>query len=57
LPALAAEAMPVLDLAPTWTASVLLVTAGEGRRRWWWVAAAALAVALAAWAILRLHHA
>ena len=26
LPTLAAEAMPVLDLAPTWTATVLLVT-------------------------------
>ena len=33
LPALAAEAVPVLDLAPTWTASVLLIT-GATKRRW-----------------------
>lgn len=56
LPTLAVEAIPGLDLAPTWTAAVLLVTATEGKRRWWWVAAAVLALAFAAWAILRLQH-
>ena len=49
LPALAAEAVPALDLAPTWTASVLLVTGFSGRR-WWivaaWIVAAAAAVLL-----------
>ena len=35
LPALAAEAVPALDLAPTWTASVLLVTRGTSGLRWW----------------------
>jgi hypothetical protein len=38
LPALAAESVPALDLAPTWTASVLLIT-GVGKRRWWIMAA------------------
>ena len=49
LPALAAEAVPALDLAPTWTASVLLVT-GVPSRKWWivggWIAAAIAAVVL-----------
>jgi hypothetical protein len=48
LPALAAEAVPALDLAPTWTAAVLLITGTSGRR--WWVVvgwiAAAIVVAL-----------
>ncbi len=45
LPALAAEAVPALDLAPTWTASVLLITGG-GKRRWW-IAAVALLLLVA----------
>ena len=49
LPALAAEAVPALDLAPTWTASVLLVTGVSGRR--WWIAGAWAAVAVAAVAV------
>jgi hypothetical protein len=44
LPALAAEAVPVLDLAPTWTASVLLITASP--KRWWLLPAALLAAAI-----------
>lgn len=55
LPATAAELVPALDLAPTWTASVLFIT--STRARWWigalW-AAAALAVVLVA---LKLRHA
>jgi hypothetical protein len=51
LPALAAEAMPALDLAPTWTASVLLVT-GFPAKKWLivaaWVAVAAV-IALLIW--------
>lgn len=39
LPALAAESVPALDLAPTWTASVLLVTGVSPRLRWWLLAA------------------
>jgi hypothetical protein len=44
LPAAAAEVVPVLDLAPTWTASVLLITASPRR---WWIALAWLAAAIA----------
>ena len=56
LPALAAEAVPALDLAPTWTASVLLIT-GFSTRRWLIVAgwmAVAIVVALLVW---HFHHA
>ena len=52
LPALAAEAIPALDLAPTWTAAVLLVT-GSRRRLWWIVAALTLAAAAVLWWLLR----
>lgn len=38
LPTLAAEGVPALDLAPTWTATVWLLT-GTSSRRWWIVAA------------------
>src|SRR5207244_11852246 len=48
LPALAAAAVPALDLAPTWTAAVLLVT-GSKRRIWWAVAVLTGAAALAVW--------
>lgn len=52
LPALAAEAIPALDLAPTWTASVLLITGVPGRR-WWvigaWIAIAAIVVGAVFW--------
>src|SRR5436853_1877806 len=48
LPALAAEAVPALDLAPTWTAAVLLVT-GSKRRIWWAVAGLTVLAAVAAW--------
>ena len=48
LPTLAAEAVPALDLAPTWTAAVLFVT-GSKRRLWWWVAGLTLLAALAVW--------
>jgi hypothetical protein len=55
LPTLLAEAVPALDLAPTWTASVLLIT-GFGKRRWWIVAAwLGLAIAAAA-VVLRLRR-
>ncbi|HET9753831.1 MAG TPA: hypothetical protein VFP52_12750 [Myxococcales bacterium] len=43
LPAFAAELAPALDLAPTWTASVLLITSSKAR---WWVAAAWAAAAI-----------
>jgi hypothetical protein len=52
LPTLAAEAVPALDLAPTWTAAVLLVT-GSRRRLWWVVAALTLLAAVAVWWLLR----
>jgi hypothetical protein len=50
LPAAAAELVPGLDLAPTWTASMLLAT-GSGGKRWLWIALALLGavVALALW--------
>ena len=55
LPATAAELVPALDLAPTWTASVLFITSSKAR---WWIAAlwaaAAIAVVLIA---LKLRHA
>jgi len=55
LPAAAAELVPALDLAPTWTASVLFITSSKARR---WIAlvwaAAAIAVVLIA---LKLRHA
>jgi len=54
LPTLAAEAMPVLDLAPTWTAAVLLVT-GSQRRTWWLVAGLSVLAAVALWWFLRSH--
>ena len=56
LPALVAEALPALDLAPTWTASVLLITGIDKRRRWVviaaWIAAAAVIALLIFWT----HH-
>jgi hypothetical protein len=51
LPTLAAEALPALDLAPTWTAAVLLVT-GSKRRLWWVVAGLTVLAALALWWLL-----
>ena len=54
LPTLAAEAMPALDLAPTWTAAVLLVT-GAQRRIWWLVAGLTVLAAVAVWWFLRWH--
>lgn len=54
LPTLAAEAMPALDLAPTWTAAVLLVT-GSQRRIWWILAGFTVVGALAIWWFLRSH--
>jgi hypothetical protein len=55
LPTLAAEVVPVLDLAPTWTASVLLITGAE-TRRWWILAAWIAAAAVVAMLIFRTHH-
>jgi hypothetical protein len=48
LPTLAAEAVPALDLAPTWTAAVLLVTGGR-RLIWWALAGLTVLAALAVW--------
>lgn len=52
LPTLAAEAVPALDLAPNWTAAVLLITGGT-RRRWWiiagWILAAAAVALIVYW--------
>jgi hypothetical protein len=53
LPTLAAEAVPALDLAPTWTASVWLLT-GTSSRRWWIVAAWVLAATAILVAVFRL---
>ena len=52
LPALAAEAIPALHLAPTWTAAVLLVT-GSRRRLWWGVAALTVLAGVSLWWFLR----
>jgi hypothetical protein len=55
LPALAAEVVPALDLAPTWTASVLLITSRKAR---WWVGAAwAVAAIVIVLLALRMRHA
>ena len=54
LPALAAEAIPALDLAPTWTAAVVLVSGGQ-RRIWWLVAGLTVFAAIALWWFLRRH--
>ena len=51
LPAAAAELVPVLDLAPSWTASVLVITASP--KRWWWIPVALLAAAIAVVLVLR----
>jgi len=52
LPALAAEVVPGLDLAPTWTAAVLLITGGP-TRRWWiigaWMIATATGILILLW--------
>jgi len=40
--------VPALDLAPTWTAAVLLVT-GSKRRIWWVVAGLTVLAAVAVW--------
>jgi hypothetical protein len=53
VPAAMSELVPGLDLAPTWTASVLFVIA-PARSRWWIAGAAIALLALAAYAILRL---
>ncbi len=45
LPALVAELVPGLDLAPTWTAAVMMITGGK---RTVWVAVAVLALLVAA---------
>jgi LPXTG-motif cell wall-anchored protein len=52
LPTLAAEAMPALDLAPTWTAAVLIVT-GSRRKLWWLVAGLTVLAGVALWWFLR----
>jgi LPXTG-motif cell wall-anchored protein len=52
LPTLLAEAMPALDLAPTWTAAVLIVT-GSQRRLWWVVAGLTVLAGIALWWFLR----
>ncbi|HMC33418.1 MAG TPA: LPXTG cell wall anchor domain-containing protein [Myxococcales bacterium] len=44
--------MPALDLAPTWTAAVLLVT-GSKRRIWWAVAGLTVLAAIAVWWFLQ----
>jgi hypothetical protein len=55
LPAIAAEMVPALDLAPTWTASVLFIVA-PGRAKLWVGLAALALVGLAAYAAWRLTH-
>jgi len=55
LPTLVVEGLPGVDLAPTWTATVLVIT-GAGARRWWiiaaWIAVAAVVALLIFWT----HH-
>ena len=53
VPAAVSELVPGLDLAPTWSASVLFVIA-PGKTRWWIGGAAFALLALAAYAIF--HH-
>lgn len=53
LPAIGAELLPGVDLAPTWTAAVLLAT-GSGGRRWLYIALAVLGIA-AALVLWRMH--
>jgi hypothetical protein len=55
LPTLAAEALPALDLAPTWTASVLLMT-GMNTRRWWIIAAWIVVTVAVVLLILWMRH-
>jgi hypothetical protein len=55
LPAVAAEMVPALDLAPTWTASVLFIAAPSKARLWVAIGAVAL-IAVAAYAAWRLAH-
>jgi len=55
LPALAVEVVPGLDLVPTWTASVLLITGGS-RRRWFIIAAWITVTAAVALLIWWTHH-
>jgi hypothetical protein len=55
-PAAASELVPGLDLAPTWTASVLFIIA-PGKTRWWIAAGAIALLALAAYAVFRLSSA
>ena len=45
---------PALDLAPTWTAAVLVVT-GSQRRIWWLVAGLTVLAAIAVWWFVRQH--
>ncbi|HZX97795.1 MAG TPA: hypothetical protein VFE90_24980 [Myxococcales bacterium] len=54
LPAAAAELVPALDLAPTWTAAVLLIT--SSRRRFWLAAAWAVAAIAVVAVVLRMRH-
>ena len=42
----------ILDLAPTWTAAVLIVT-GSRRRLWWLVAGLTVLAGIALWWFLR----
>ncbi|HEY2028450.1 MAG TPA: hypothetical protein VGH20_04485 [Myxococcales bacterium] len=52
LPAAGAELIPGLDLAPTWTASVLLIVA-PGKAKLWIAGAAILLLAAVAYAVYR----
>jgi hypothetical protein len=54
LPTLAAEAVPALDLAPTWTASVMLLTGASWKR--WLIVPALLVLAIVAWLLFRTHR-
>jgi hypothetical protein len=51
VPAAASELVPGLDLAPTWTASVLLIIS-TGKTRRWIVAATVAALALTLYAVI-----